>query len=285
MSDPKDRFPEDRPPEDKPDAPGFPEDPDGEPADDDDYYDYDDEDYACLTGFEQKLELGRLVAEPPSWASERRDIAEKLVSGPGHLRLALTGGIASGKSAVAEMMMKLGAGHIDFDLLARRAVEPGTPGFEEAAALFGPEFLTPAGALDRPKIGRAVFGDPELKKKLEDIIHPRTWELMGAELEAMSDLAAVVVSVPLLFEAGLESFFSPIVLVFADDETRIARLLSRNPELSREEAENRLAGQWPAPPKVMGSSCVVNNSGSLEETARQVELVWRAVTGCPSKKW
>ena len=233
----------------------------------------------CLTGFERKLELGRLVTEPPAWAAERPDIAARLVSAPGRVRLALTGGIASGKSTVAEMLMKFGAGHIDFDLLARQAVEPGTAGFEEAAALFGPDYVTSAGTLDRPKIGRAVFSDPELKKKLEDIIHPRTWELMGAELEAMSDLATVAVSVPLLFEAGLESFFSPIVLVFADVETQIERLLARNPALDREGAENILASQWPAPPKVMGSSCVVNNSGPLEETARQVAGLWKALTG------
>ena len=241
----------------------------------------EDEEELCWPpeGFPQKLELGRLVTEPPVWAAERPDIAEKLVSAPNRVRLALTGSIASGKSTVAEMMIKLGAGHIDFDILARQAVEPGAPGFEEAAALFGPAFITSAGTLDRPKIGRAVFSDPELKKKLEDIIHPLTWELMGSELEAMADLAAVVVSVPLLFEAGLESFFSPIVLVFADAEIQIQRLLARNPELDRERAENILASQWPAPPKVMGSSYVINNSGPPEETARQVDFVWRAITG------
>lgn len=237
----------------------------------------------CLTGFARKMELGRLVTEPPVWAVERPDIAVRLVSAPGLVRLALTGGIASGKSTVAEMLMKLGAGHIDFDLLARQAVEPGTLGFEDTVALFGRDFVTSAGTLDRPKIGRAVFSDPDLKKKLEDIIHPRTWELMGAELEGMSDLATVAVSVPLLFEAGLESFFSPIVLVFTDVETQIERLLARNPTLDREGAENILASQWPAPPKVMGSSYVINNSGPLEETARQVEFVWRALQGNPRR--
>ncbi len=245
-----------------------------EPADD---YELDEEEYLDYSAFEYKLELGRLVTGPPAWATARPDIAEKLVSAPGRPRLALTGGIASGKSTVAEMMVKLGAGHIDFDLLARRAAAAGTPGFEEASALFGPDFLTPAGELDRPKVGRAVFGDPELKKKLEDILHPRVWEMMGAELEALSGSAAVVISVPLLFEAGLESFFSPIVLVFADPETQLARLLARNPELDRAGAENILAGQWPAPPKVRGSSYVIHNGGSLEDTARQVELIWKSL--------
>jgi phosphoglycolate phosphatase len=232
-----------------------------------------------LSGFARKLELGRLVAEPVAWVTQRPDITDRLVSAPGRLRLALTGGIASGKSTVAEMLVARGAGHIDFDILARRAVAPGSPGFDETVALFGPGILKADGDLDRPKISRAIFSDPELKQKLEAIIHPRAWELMGEDLAAMDGKAAVVVSLPLLFEGGLERFFSPIVLVFADPETQLTRLLARNPELDRVAAENILAAQWPAPPKVMGSSYVINNSGSREDTARQVDAIWKALGG------
>ncbi|MDR2945421.1 MAG: dephospho-CoA kinase [Candidatus Adiutrix sp.] len=219
------------------------------------------------------------MAEPVAWVTQRPDITDRLVSAPGRLRLALTGGIASGKSTVAEMLVARGAGHIDFDILARRAVAPGSPGFDETVALFGPGILKADGDLDRPKISRAIFSDPELKQKLEAIIHPRAWELMGEDLAAMDGKAAVVVSLPLLFEGGLERFFSPIVLVFADPETQLTRLLARNPELDRVAAENILAAQWPAPPKVMGSSYVINNSGSREDTARQVDAIWKALGG------
>ncbi len=113
---------------------------------------------------------------------------------------------------------------------------------------------------------------------LESIIHPLTWGLMGEELKALEDRPQVVISVPLLFEAGLESFFSPIVLVFASAETQLARLLARNPALSREKAEEIIASQWPAPPKVMGSTFVINNNGDLKHSLEQAEMVWEAMT-------
>jgi len=229
---------------------------------------------APLTGFEQELELGRLVTDPPEWAAGREDILEKL-AGPG--RVALTGGIASGKSTVAEIFENLGAAHIDFDQLARRAVEPGGPGFEAVVELLGQEVIGPDGALDRPKIAGLVFSDPELKAGLERIIHPLTWEYMGRDLEASADRPTVIISVPLLFEAGLESFFRTIIMVFTGMETQAERLMKRQPNLDREGAEGLINNQWPAPPKVMGSTYVINNCGSLEETRRQAEAVWRSI--------
>lgn len=230
-----------------------------------------------LKEYVQQSGPGRQVAKIPAWATDQPDMAQRLISRPGHLRLALTGGIATGKSTVAQMMMDLGAAHIDFDILARRAVEPGSSGHEEVVKLFGPEVVTADGSLDRAKIGRAVFSDQGLKKQLEEIIHPRTWELMGQELDRLAEETTVVLSIPLLFETGMERFFSPIVLVFTDAQTQLERLLSRNPTLSRPEAENILASQWPAPPKVMGASFVINNCGSLENTARQVKEVWEKI--------
>ncbi|MDR1045612.1 MAG: dephospho-CoA kinase [Candidatus Adiutrix sp.] len=230
-----------------------------------------------LSGFEAELELGRLVTEPPAWAGARRDIVRRLKSGPGRLRLALTGGIASGKSTLAEIFVGLGARHIDFDRLARRAVEPGSAGLAQAAELFGPEILTAEGRLNRPRTAELIFADHGLKARLEQIIHPLVWDLLGRELEDLETEKAVLISVPLLFEAGLESFFSPVGLVFASPETQVRRLMARQAALGRREAENILAGQWPAPPKVMGSTFIINNDGSLEDSRRQVEAVWRAL--------
>ncbi len=233
------------------------------------------EDFCALTGFEQPFELGRLVTAPPAWALDRPDIAEKLRR-PG--RPALTGGIASGKSTVAGIFERLGAAHIDFDILARRAVAPGTPGLAAARELLGPEVIRPDGALDRPRVAALIFSNPELKAGLENIIHPRTWELMAGELDALADRPVVVISVPLLFEAGLESFFDPIVLVFAGCETRIGRLLARQSGLDRAGAERLIAGQWPDPPKVMGATWIINNGGGLAETTRQTEAVWERIS-------
>lgn len=226
-------------------------------------------------GFEQELELGRMVTEPPEWAAARADILEKLAR-PG--RVALTGGIASGKSTVAEIFEGLGAAHIDFDQLARRAVEPGGPGFEAVVKLLGPGVVGLDGALDRPKIAGLVFNNPELKAGLESIIHPLTWEYMGRDLEALAGRPVVIISVPLLFEAGLESFFRTIILVFTAVETQIERLRRRQANLDREGAERLINNQWPAPPKVMGSTYVINNGGTPEDTRRQAEAVWSSIS-------
>ncbi|UQZ89274.1 dephospho-CoA kinase [Deltaproteobacteria bacterium Smac51] len=237
----------------------------------------DDQKPQCrrLTGFEHELEVGRLLTPPPDWASENKPDAEMLESGPGRVRLALTGGIATGKSTVARMFVELGAREIDFDHLARLAVEPGSKGFESAAALFGPEAVGADGQLNRPFIGKIVFSDPEKKKALESIIHPETWRLMGEHLKAMADEKAVVISVPLLFEAGLETFFSPIALVFASSAAQLKRLTARSPEMGEEQALRMMAGQWPTSAKLCGSTHVINNNGSLEETFRQVQDLWK----------
>lgn len=227
------------------------------------------------SGFEQKLELGRLVSPAPAWASGRPDIAEALKSGPGHLRFALTGGIASGKSSLAAVFERLGVKHIDFDLLARRAVEPGGQGLAQATELLGPGAIGADGRLDRAAVGKAVFADPELKKALEDIIHPLTWKLMGEELDKLATEKAAMVSVPLLFEAGLESFFKPVVMIFVPPEIQLQRLLKRDLNLTPEEAQSRLNNQWPAAAKVSGATHIITNLGSLEESACQAEALWR----------
>jgi dephospho-CoA kinase len=209
-------------------------------------------------------------------------IHDHLKSSPGRLRLALTGGVASGKTVVAGLFERLGARHIDFDLLARRAAAPGEPGFEAALALLGPDFLRPDGALDRPKVGRAVFADQALRAELEKIFHPLIWDLMARELEPLAAEPLVLISVPLLFEAGLETFFRPIVLVFAEPATQLKRLLARSPGLTRAEAEALAASQWPAPPKVMGSHFIINNNGDLAGTEAQVGQVLAKIKAAPA---
>jgi dephospho-CoA kinase len=212
--------------------------------------------------------------EPPAWALARPEILKNLNSRPGRLRLALTGGAASGKSRVAGFLETLGVRHVDLDDLAREVSAPGQAGFQAVLELLGPDFLGQDGALDRAKIGQAVFADSEARRGLEDALHPLIWELLGREMAALDEEPAVAVSVPLLFETGLDALFHPIVLVFASPATQTARLLARQPLMSPDEAQRLLEAQWPAAPKVKGSDFVIVNDGGWAETESQIRALW-----------
>ncbi|MDR2934461.1 MAG: dephospho-CoA kinase [Candidatus Adiutrix sp.] len=213
-------------------------------------------------------------AEPPAWALARPELLERLSSRPGRLRLALTGGAASGKSRVAGFLETLGARHVDLDDLAREISAPGQAGFNAVLELFGQAFLSPDGVLDRAKIGRAVFAEPEARRKLEDALHPLIWELLDLKMAALAEEPAVALSVPLLFETGLDALFHPIVMVFASPAVQTARLLARQPLLSPEEAGRILEAQWPAAPKIKGSDFIINNDGGWAETESQLRALW-----------
>ncbi len=229
----------------------------------------------------RKVELGRLICAPPNWVLTQPEIIDHLKTRPGRLRLALTGSVASGKSVVAKLFERLGARHIDFDLLAQRAAAPGEPGFKAAMTLLGPNFLQPNGTLDRPKVGRAIFANKTLRAKLEKIFHPLIWGLMAKELEHLTTEPLVLISIPLLFEIGLETFFRPIILVFTEPAIQMRRLLARNPNLTRANAKAIMASQWPAPPKIKGSHFILNNSGSLAGTEAQVGQILIKIKSSP----
>jgi dephospho-CoA kinase len=204
----------------------------------------------------------------------RPELFERLNSRPGRLLLALAGGAASGKSRVAGFMETLDVRHVDTDELAREVSATGQPGFNAILELLGPDFLGPDGALDRAKIGQAVFADPEARRALEDALHPLIWELLDRKMAALAEEPAVAVSVPLLFETGLDALFHPIVLVFASPATQTARLLARQPLLSPDEAQRLLEAQWPAAPKIKGSDFVISNDGGWAETEGQIRAIW-----------
>jgi dephospho-CoA kinase len=223
---------------------------------------------------EQPEEQPQYSTGPPAWALARPELTARLASRPGRLRLALTGGAASGKSRVAGFLEALGARHVDLDDLAREVSAPGQAGFAAVLELLGPDFLGPDGALDRAKIGRAVFADPESRRSLEDALHPLIWELLDRKMAALAEEPAVAVSVPLLFETGLDALFHPIVLVFASPATQTARLLARQPRLGPEEAGRLLEAQWPTAPKIKGSDFIINNDGGWAETEGQIRALW-----------
>jgi len=167
---------------------------------------------------------------------------------PGHgggPLLGLTGGIAAGKSTVAAVLTELGAKVISADALARAVVEPGTPALAEIAARFGQEFIGPDGRLDRKALGAKVFADPDARRALEAIVHPRIREAFEAEvsgIRAEDPDAVVVYDAPLLIEAGADAAVDRVIVVVVDEATQVRRLMARD-GLTEREARDRLAAQ------------------------------------------
>lgn len=192
------------------------------------------------------------------------------------LRVALTGNIASGKSSVARVWARLGAPIIDVDVLARRAVEPGSPALERIAQAFGPGVLEPGGGLDREAMRAIVFRDEAARRRLEAIVHPEVARLRREEEQRLEREGAriVVNDIPLLFEVGLEDEFDVVVLVDAPEAVRLERLV-RDRGLDPDEARRMIAAQMPAEQKRRRSDIVIENAGTLEELEARAERVWR----------
>ncbi|HEX6939968.1 MAG TPA: dephospho-CoA kinase [Longimicrobiales bacterium] len=190
-------------------------------------------------------------------------------------RVGLTGNIAAGKSTVARVWARLGAPVIDADVLARRAVEPGSAALRRIAATFGPGVIGADGALDRAALRRIVFRDPAARARLEAIVHPEVARLRREEEARLRDAGVrlVVYDVPLLFEAGLERDFDVVVLVDAPPDVRLQRLV-RDRGLAEDEARRMIEAQMPATEKRGRADYVIDNDGTLEELERQAEDVW-----------
>ena len=189
--------------------------------------------------------------------------------------IGLTGGIASGKSAVAAMFARLGAAIIDADQLARDAVRPGTPTLAAIVQAFGTGILQADGTLDRPALGALIFADAEARKRLEQITHPAIKELALSRLRELRAAGSAVVfyMAPLLIEAGATDRVDEIWVVHVDAETQLVRLMARD-GLTRAEAQARVASQMPLEEKRRHGRIVIGNSGTLAETERQVREIW-----------
>lgn len=189
------------------------------------------------------------------------------------LRVGLTGGIASGKTAVSDALRARGAVVIDADVLAREVVEPGTPGLAAVVDRFGRQVLTGDGRLDREALGRIVFADEAARRDLEAIIHPAV-RARARALEAAADPAAVVVHViPLLVETGQHDDFDVLVVVDVDPERQLERLQERN-GLDRAAATSRLAAQASREARLGAADVVVDNNATRQDLSRQVDRLW-----------
>jgi dephospho-CoA kinase len=189
------------------------------------------------------------------------------------LMVGLTGGIGAGKSVVAARLAELGAIVIDSDRLAREVVEPGTDGLREVVEEFGPEVLGQDGGLDRPALGRLVFGDEAARRRLEAIVHPRV-RARSAELIAAAPPDAVVVNdIPLLVESGIGAGFDLVVVVLASEQTRLRRLAQAR-GMTAEEARARMAAQATDEQRRAAADVVLENDGSREDLLAAVDRLW-----------
>lgn len=182
----------------------------------------------------------------------------------GFVLFGLTGGLASGKSSVAARWKARGLAIIDADVMAREIVAPGTSGLSEIVAAFGPGVLLPDGSLDRKQVGGIVFADPDARKKLELITHPRIAAAMikrAGELEE-ADEPLGCYEAPLLVERGFADLCRPLVVVSIDEPTQIARAMARD-LLTEAEVRARLAAQLPLAAKVAVADYVIDNGGDL----------------------
>ena len=202
------------------------------------------------------------------------------------LNVGLTGGIACGKSTVAEMFVSLGAYLIDFDKLAHEVQEPEGTAWQGIVDHFGCDILGQDKKIDRNKLAAIVFSYPEKLKELNNIIHPCLYDEWGIRLKKIeiSDPHAIVLSdTPLLFEEQMQRMFDLTILVFIPPEEQICRLIARN-GLTEDEAQKRLKSQMPINDKVSLADIVIDNRGTIEETEIKVEEIWNELLGREKQK-
>jgi dephospho-CoA kinase len=191
------------------------------------------------------------------------------------LRVALTGGIATGKTYVRTRLAMHGIPTSDADTLAREVVAPGTPGLAAVVARFGDAVLSPDGRLDRKALGRVVFGDPEARQALEAIVHPAVQAASRAWLDQLADQAdapVAIADIPLLFETGREREFDKIIVTSCPESQQIARIVDRD-GLTEDEARARIAAQGPAEDKLRRADFVIDTGGTFGDTNRQIDRV------------
>jgi dephospho-CoA kinase len=187
----------------------------------------------------------------------------------------LTGGIATGKSTVSAMFRELGAVIIDADLISRQVVEPGTHGAERVREVFGEQFFSSDGKLKRDKLGAYVFHNEEARQKLNHLLHP----LIRAEMKRQTEHAQkqnadfIIWDVPLLYESKLTHLVHKVIVVYVPENIQLMRLQQRN-GLSEEDAKARIRAQLPIETKKSLADYLIDNSGTIQQTKRQVVALW-----------
>jgi len=199
----------------------------------------------------------------------------------GQLRIGLTGAIGSGKSLVARLFKDFGAAIVDADAIAREVVAPGAPAYDGIVRAFGPAVVRADGTLDRKALGDRVFADASARRALNALTHPHVRRRMAEEVARLGsapEVEVIVLDIPLLLDTtdGRDLGLDGIVVVDADDDVRVGRLVARD-GLSEADARRRLAAQMPLREKVARADWVIDNNGSLEHTREQVRTLWEAL--------
>ena len=190
------------------------------------------------------------------------------------VRVALTGGIATGKSYCLQHFAELGVPVVDADKLAREAVSPGSPGLRAVVERFGDHVIAADGSLDRPALGRIIFGDARARAALEAIIHPEVYRHIRqwfANLPAATRIA--IADIPLVFETGHNHDFDAVIVAACQPEEQVRRVVARD-GLSPRDARARLAAQWPIEEKVKRAQYVIWTDRGFAETDNQVRAVY-----------
>ncbi|HPG54605.1 MAG TPA: dephospho-CoA kinase [Smithellaceae bacterium] len=193
------------------------------------------------------------------------------------LSVGLTGGIACGKSTVADMFVRKGAYLIDFDVLAHEVQKPGRAAWEKVVSYFGDDILLPDKSINRDKLARIVFYNPEKLNSLNQIVHPYTfleWHDHLEKIVSRDKNAIIIAAIPLLFEVKSQHLFDVTVLVLASREEQLSRLKLRN-GLTREDAQKRIDSQMSLEQKKKLADIVIDNENSLLHTEAKVDEVWQ----------
>jgi dephospho-CoA kinase len=189
----------------------------------------------------------------------------------------LTGGIASGKSTVSQILRELGAVVIDGDALAREVVAKGTPGLAQVVAEFGQGMLGPDGELDRPRMGELVFSDEGARRRLEAIVHPLVFERIVALEENAAEGAVVVHDIPLLAESGRAGTFDAVIVVDAPPEQQVERGVARG--MAEADVRGRMASQASREERLAVATHIVENTGTVEELRARVTELYDELRG------
>ena len=195
------------------------------------------------------------------------------------LLVGMTGGIASGKSVVADILKKRGAKIIDSDILARQIVEPGKPAWKDIAGFFGGNILLNDNRINRKKLSDIVFQSPEKRKILESFTHPRIHREFIKETKRIAQKtpnAIILGIIPLLIETGMQAMFHKILLIHIPRKEQIKRLIKRN-SIREEEAKRIIRAQMPIDEKMKHAHFVINNQGTMEQTEKEAIKVWKAL--------
>ena len=198
-------------------------------------------------------------------------------------KIALTGGIATGKTYVATRLREAGVPIVDADVLAREVVALGTPALAAVRQRFGPDVIRRDGTMDRIRVGQIIFKDKRARQDLEAIIHPAVQKAIDKYFAALPKKTPFAVAdIPLLYETGRENQYSDVIVIACPRAMQLSRVMERN-QLTKEDAERRLAAQWPIEKKIEKATFVIKTDGTFDETNAQVDKLIALFTDGKSK--